>query len=917
MAALGYGGVEHHNGLYTVLKYITSYQCKGGKNTETWDNSMQTLTEEYCQNVDNGHKGIRSLIGKHMHELPKSMSVSRDQSQFVLAGGLLKRTTFGSIRRCSVSSEFLESFGDDDNSTSFVWKNVLKHYIARDGALHGISLYEFCCCHWPHDSKHKPVQFFGFNNQPSWPLDEVYSKWILTIYHPWIDNPDELKQPTYADFLSIHYMSSHIPSTVQSGISRSRHNIRGIDVRESSLDNAGAGASYTPTTDRVDERLNDIAAAEEVYQQHNFDYNDLHPEQFSLLPDPVPGSVKWSQSIGGDITCLNTHGSTWLMEKRTWFYDERDSIEHSSNAPVTLFQIDEFSPEHAKGKKQKMIIYLLLYQLYRYEISAASFLPTPPSIFLFAEGLPGTGKSRMLKTMRNIVRSVKRNNYAELTSAPTGVAASLIDATTHCRSCYLPTGKDFSKVPIQISATKSNSILHLKRHHQQLFLRAFDEHSMTGRKSFAWLKHRLEELRRPQETYDTAGNAIEISNHHPLPPDVYNRPFGGVPFVFSCGDHAQLPPVLDKVLHDKSPGKPLTADLCGKVAVSQFLNPDDNTQAESAVIILDEVLRQDDPVFLNFLSRMRDGALNMEDISLIRNRCLETMGLEDQEKFKNAIHLTSTWEEATKISFDYLCGLNVPLAKIRPKYSTSRNDGKNCCLKEVSYPSQLAIGIGVKVMLLKNFVVEEWHILNGSIGTVVDIIYEDDDGPIADGYPLPLFVVIDFPNSNIPEEHKCFPNRPRTHVAIPVVQERCQKKCCCITTIPIRVCIAITIYKSQGLTIGNGEQFERVVIHLPLDRRRVVPGLELVAFSHAKNLQCLAIGNRMEELVTDRLMKIGQSKGQQSYKDFMDLMKGKERETFEIYEGRIKDLVTNEIPDNRTFEGGCEYLLEWYHSRLH
>jgi hypothetical protein len=47
-----------------------------------------------------------------MHDLPKSTSISRDQSQFILGGGMLKCTSVGQICRCSVSS-----VGDDDTTT--------------------------------------------------------------------------------------------------------------------------------------------------------------------------------------------------------------------------------------------------------------------------------------------------------------------------------------------------------------------------------------------------------------------------------------------------------------------------------------------------------------------------------------------------------------------------------------------------------------------------------------------------------------------------------------------------------------------------------------------------------------------------------------------------------------------------------
>jgi ATP-dependent exoDNAse (exonuclease V) alpha subunit len=425
----------------------------------------------------------------------------------------------------------------------------------------------------------------------------------------------------------------------------------------------------------------------------------------------------------------------------------------------------------------------------------------------------------------------------------------------------------------------------------------------------------LEELRKPAEMYDTAGNLLPVETHQSnIPFDVATRPFGGVPFIFSCGDHAQLPPVLDKLLYDMSPGKVNSADLCGKIAFSQFLNPEDASKVESAVVILDEVLRQDDPVFLGFLSRMREGTMNIEDVNLIRSRCLETLDPSEQLAFKDAIHLTSTWEEASQVAYQYLCRLNSPIAKIRARYLTSRNDSKNCCLREKSYPTQIAIGVGAIVMLLKNFIVEEWHILNGSIGTVVDIIYDHVDGPMAPGNPLPLFVVVDFPCSNVPEDKKCFPHLPRTYVAIPVIHERCERKYCSIETVPLRVCVAITIYKSQGITVGKGEQFEHVVVHLPLNSKRVVPGLELVAFSRAKSLDCVAVGNPASDLVSDRILKIGKTKGNKAYKDFMDMLSKKEQETFQIFQTRITALDSN--TEEPTFQGGCDFLLQWYHTMV-
>jgi len=90
------------------------------------------------------------------------------------------------------------------------------------------------------------------------------------------------------------------------------------------------------------------------------------------------------------------------------------------------------------------------------------------------------------------------------------------------------------------------------------------------------------------------GEEVLHEQSHPLPRSLYDRPFGGIPFIsMSCGDFAQLPAVMDKMLFDKAPGAPNTADLCGKLAFSEFINSSNTNEAISAVVIMDEVIRQE------------------------------------------------------------------------------------------------------------------------------------------------------------------------------------------------------------------------------------------------------------------------------------------------------------------------------------
>ena len=68
-----------------------------------------------------------------------------------------------------------------------------------------------------------------------------------------------------------------------------------------------------------------------------------------------------------------------------------------------------------------------------------------------------------------------------------------------------------------------------------------------------------------------------------------------------------------------------------------------------------------------------------------------------------------------------------PIVKVTSIYGTTRISGKNHCVKDSSYPKRSAFCVGAVVMLLKNFVVE-WKIMNGAIGIIRDIVFENSSG---------------------------------------------------------------------------------------------------------------------------------------------------------------------------------------------
>lgn len=89
-----------------------------------------------------------------------------------------------------------------------------------------------------------------------------------------------------------------------------------------------------------------------------------------------------------------------------------------------------------------------------------------------------------------------------------------------------------------------------------------------------------------------------------------------------------------------------------------------------------------------------------------------------------------------------------------------------------------------------------------------------------------------------------------------------------MTAIPLQVCKALSIHKSQGMTVGEGKQFQKVIVYLPVNGNKR-PGLELVATSIAVELNDFAIGNTLSQLTIQDLLNIGRTSAYNTRKLFL------------------------------------------------
>lgn len=690
---------------------------------------------------------------------------------------------------------------------------------------------------------------------------------------------------------------------------------------------------YTPTRERhnID---NEQAAEANCSNSNDDDYVDVDDALYNGLNDRSEEHPHHDWSDGFVLEETNA-----LQQFADQYYREQtrrglNTSSDSAQQQPSLIDPELFSPENAKTEDQKFLIYHHLYHQYRLleylhnkNNEGNQNIAKPQQQTVLVEGLPGVGKSFITNTLRNITRQLHGSD-TDAATAPTGVAANIINGSTHFRYNSIPTGREFKRVPTNSKNVNCRQYRAKRLALLQCISRFMDEHSMAGRPMWGWLKHKHEEFRRPCTVTDNDGREVQETDYLELDEETYSRMWGGVHFIYSFGDSHQLPPVGMKPMYSSDKATPETSDYAGRVAWSEFFDPPDINETENTVVVMEDVVRQDrtQQPFKEALAHMRDGNMSNDDVDLLLSRCLFKLPNDEKKQFEDgALHLVSTWQEAHKINFDYIANDFVtPIAKSRAIYSAGRN-GKNCCVAESSLPSKNALCVGVRVMLLHNFLVEH-GLMNGAVGYVRAIRYEHKEGPNHQpqtGTPNAYYVV-EFPDSTLPRE--LVQGFDSTHVPIPFLTQRCERKCCSVTALPLRVCRALTIHKSQGMTVGrevitsadgvtrNKHPFQNVIVYLrPKDAKHKTPGSEVVAFSRATKLQYLAIGNRSDQLDRTMLKNIGKSTANDKRRKFISSLKDKELRTQRRTRERIAKLDKSSA---QTYEGGCEFLLQWYNSYL-
>jgi ATP-dependent exoDNAse (exonuclease V) alpha subunit len=261
-----------------------------------------------------------------------------------------------------------------------------------------------------------------------------------------------------------------------------------------------------------------------------------------------------------------------------------------------------------------------------------------------------------------------------------------------------------------------------------------------------------------------------------------DEPFGGIQLIMS-GDFFQLPPI--------NRGDVRAGGFVVGSNVWQELDP--------AICYLEEQHRQDDEILLDILNSLRGGELRRHHAESL----LKRVGVEPVEgALLTELHTVNIdVDRINEAKLDELVGDEVSYTQ-----STTGSDNYVENLqRSVLAPVVLRLKKGALVMAVKNSLERKYA--NGSLGVVIDF------------EPGTEYPVVKFKNG---KEVTMSPDTWELRDG--------DKKRAGITQIPLRLAWAITVHKSQGMTLDAAR------IDL---RRAFVEGMGYVALSRVKNLENL------------------------------------------------------------------------------
>ena len=383
---------------------------------------------------------------------------------------------------------------------------------------------------------------------------------------------------------------------------------------------------------------------------------------------------------------------------------------------------------------------------------------------LFVTGRAGTGKSTLLRALRDIIADDM------VVVAPTGLAAVNVGGQTIHSFFGIPPRLVQSD---DIRRSRNGRIMRQIKH------LVIDEVSMV-RSDLMW----------------AIDQSLRINRGRP------REPFGGVRLML-FGDLSQLPPVVQEGevathLHDRF-GGPF------------FFRVDALKEgAGTSLLELSQVFRQAEGPFLTLLNRIRDGDVGEQDLTLLNTRVHPVRTLAEGDPY---VILTPTNAAAQRINLAYLDALKGELQSYDAGVTGEFNGAAS------PTEQRLVLKPGAKVIMLRNDSEKRW--VNGTVARIARLAEKR------------VWITLEG------REHEVEPVawENRRYAYDQAAQKIVESIAGTFTQFPVRLAWAMTIHKSQGLTLDK--------VYIDLGRGTFAHGQAYVALSRCRTFEGLALARAM------------------------------------------------------------------------
>lgn len=480
-------------------------------------------------------------------------------------------------------------------------------------------------------------------------------------------------------------------------------------------------------------------------------------------------------------------------------------------------------------------------QLRAFEIVSDHVINGGPQLMMYIGGVGGTGKSHVVNSILRLFSLLGRRSNI-LVAAPTGAAAIIIGGHTIHSLTLLPDGP-------------GRDLQELCKIWKDVDYLILDEVSMIGARFLSQLHSRL----------------LRAKGYHDNKMDL---PFGGINMIFT-GDFGQLRPVRDPPLYSHSLVNDPGLEMCQRKGGINALMGAYLWRKVNAVVLLKINQRQaGDRLYADLLGRIRAGHAKtaevhgqQSDFAVLRTRYADRLHVVDpqrlsefqdapiivgRKKLRDLLNLRIMGHHARRFSAD----VHLYHAKDKISGQFVSNEDRQVLWTMSSTITHDSLGKlplfpGMTVMVQENLAFTN-RVVNGTQGTVKDIVYEEEDGK-----RFPSVVYVHIPGSGSVCAHAqndvvpIFPEWT-TFTWSTIIDGKPHNISVSRLQVPLLPAYAYTDYKSQGRSLDNAiidpaSATTLQGVYVMLSRVRALEGLAILRpFKAAKIEQRLSQELRTE-----------------------------------------------------------------------